>query len=189
MLVFKFCGAKICLDFSFFAVLALFFFFDNGMGLCAFLCCICHELGHLTVMIAGSVDVNSVMFYGGGIRISSSLNHHGWKTQLAVDMAGCTVNLLFALALYLLGAYQASAVSLMIGAVNLMPFGKLDGARIAELMCVKLLSADVVGKAMCYVKIFYAIAAATILLLIGGEPDVTVIVFFIYMMFIDRLQK
>lgn len=186
MIVFYIHGVRFSCDFSFFAVLALFFFFDSGSGLCAFLGCVFHELGHLIVMTLCGVHVTSLSLYGGGMRLTSSLESHSWHTQLAVCSAGCAANLLLAIAAYCFKVYTVSAVNLLLAFVNLLPFGKLDGARIAELVIMRCADPENVRDIIRLVKIAFATIVALIFVCGGVLPDITFVVFGIYLMFLDK---
>ncbi len=188
MIVYDICGVRLSCDFSFFAVLALFFFFDNGSGLCAFFACIFHELGHLIVMTLCGVRVDSISLYGGGMRLTSSLETHSWNSRLAVCSAGCGANLLLASAAYCFGYYTTAAVNVLIAALNLLPFGKLDGARIAELLLMRFAAPENVRDIFRLVKIAFATIVAIIFMCGGVLPDVTFVVFGIYLLFLDRFM-
>ncbi len=188
MIVYDICGVRLSCDFSFFAVLALFFFFDSGSGLCAFLACIFHELGHLIVMALCGVHVTSLSLYGGGMRLASSLESYSWNIRLAVCFAGCGANLLLAAAAYCFGYYTAAAVNIMLAVLNLLPFGKLDGARIAELVLMRYASPENVRDIFRLVKIAFATIVAIIFVCGGVLPDVTFVVFGIYLLFLDRFM-
>lgn len=188
MIVYDICGVRLSCDFSFFAVLALFFFFDSGSGLCAFFACIFHELGHLIVMTLCGVRVDSLSLYGGGMRLTSSLETQRWHIQLVVCSAGCGANLLLAAAAYCFGYYTAAAVNVLIAVLNLLPFGKLDGARIAELLLMRFAAPEKVRDILRLIKLVCAAFIVVILLRRGVQPDVTFIVFGIYLLFLDRLM-
>ena len=187
MLVFDICSVRVCCDISFFAVLALFFYFDNGSGLTAFLGCIFHELGHLIAMCIYRVRISSLCLYGGGIRLTSELESVSLRVKLAVCVAGCAANIALASVGYVCHAYMVSAVNILLAAVNLLPFGKLDGARIAELLCIGFAAPDTVCRKLKLIKVFSAAVAVVLLLLIGVRPDITLIVFCVYLVFLDKL--
>lgn len=129
MLEIKLCNTALRLDFSFFAVMALFFFFDeHGTGASALCACLCHELGHLIMMCAFGAPLRSITLYGAGIRISSELEHLTRGRKTAVLAAGCTVNLALSLASYLCGNMQFLAANAVLCVFNLLPLGELDGA-------------------------------------------------------------
>ena len=188
MLVFDFSGVKLSCDLSFFAVLALFFYFDNGSGICAFLGCIFHELGHLIVMTICGVQVNRIFLYGGGIRLTSALESSSWRVKLAVSCAGCMANIVLSVVAYLCEAYIVSAVNLLLAAVNLLPFGKLDGARIAELIFIRSVSPERVEEQLKQVKMIFVVIAAFMLLFVGVLPDITLLVFGGYLLFLDKIH-
>ena len=128
-------------DFSFFAVLALFFSLDGtGFGLNALGICAAHELAHLAVMLLCGIIPECVTFYGAGIRITSAeTERHSPAEQAAVYGAGCVMNFLLAAALFAAGKPYPAAVSLSCGLFNLLPVGEFDGRRLLKLALIKAL--------------------------------------------------
>ena len=83
-------------DFSFFAVLAVFFIWDcSGFGFAALGICAAHELAHLAVMRLCGIAPDSLTFYGAGIRLSArAVESAPPGVQAAVYAAGCAMNFL-----------------------------------------------------------------------------------------------
>ena len=137
MIEFTIYDIKIRLRFDFFAAAAFMnALSDPEISVCALLCCILHELGHIAAMLAVGAKPRSVLFYGAGIMIAP--DRHKLlpvSSEAAVLSAGCAVNFL----LFLLSAMAGSrfalfgAVNLFIGAFNLLPAAGLDGGRLLGL--------------------------------------------------------
>ncbi len=127
------------LDFSFFAA-AAFFLMLGRARLCAlaFAFCAVHELSHLTVMALCGVQVQSVTFCGAGIGITArDMERERTYVQAAVLAAGSSANILLAAALFALECREPAALCLITGAINLLPAGGLDGARLLRLAVMK----------------------------------------------------
>lgn len=131
-------------DFSFFAVGALFLLFGRGeLGALAFAFCAVHEMSHLLVMIVCGVKIHSVSFCGAGIGINAlSLESMPFRVQAAIICAGSAVNFALAAVLALLDCDDAAVLCLLTGAINLLPVGVLDGARLLKLALIRLVRAE-----------------------------------------------
>ena len=169
MLELRLCNTALRLDFSFFAVLSLFFFFDStGTGQLSLCACACHELGHLAVMTAVGARVDSLTFYGAGIRIGARLDDLKSGERAAVLAAGCAVNLLLCAAALLCGSVRFAAVNLMLGAFNLLPVGALDGAQLLALATARLAQRRAGAVRACLCALSVVLCAALAALSQGG---------------------
>lgn len=160
-------------DFSFFAVLAVFFLWDStGFGFAALGICAAHELGHLAVMRLCGMIPESLTFYGAGIRLTApAVERRSGAVQAAVYSAGCAVNLLIFAAGMAAGAERIAAISLAAGLFNLLPVGEFDGKRLLKLLLLNRLPAEHVDRAMSVCGIISAaICGAVIFLLRGASP-------------------
>ncbi len=79
------------MDFSFFAVIALFLLLDNtGFGVMALAACAVHELAHMFVMAMFGIFADEITFYGAGIRITSARTEFAKPAvKVLVLSAGC----------------------------------------------------------------------------------------------------
>jgi Zn-dependent protease len=130
-------GIRFGVAFSFLAVVGLLCT-GGGTGrtvLTALVCCLLHELGHLTFMLLFSRKPESVILYGGGIRIKPSA-HCGSQTEdIIILLSGCAVNFACALgSLHISGLGTFSRINLILGVFNLLPFGYFDGGRVLQLI-------------------------------------------------------
>ena len=100
-------------DFSFFAVLAVFFIWDySGFGFAALGICTAHELAHLAVMRLCGMSPDSLSFYGAGIRLSArAVESAPPGVQAAVYAAGCAMNFLLGGVFLAAGEGRIAAVS------------------------------------------------------------------------------
>lgn len=87
-------------------------------------------------MFLYSQKPESIVIYGGGIKITPDNNRLiPIGRELAVLLAGCTVNLTLALITVLFrGLNFFAEVNLLLGIFNLMPFKYFDGGRALELI-------------------------------------------------------
>lgn len=165
-------------DFSFFAVLAVFFWLDrSGFGLTALGICAAHELAHLAVMQLFGIVPESVTFYGAGIRISAAeTERRSPPIQAAVYSAGCVMNFLLAAALYPAGFQNAAAVSAVTGLFNLLPVGEFDGKRLLKLFLVSHIRPERVDAALRISGIISAVICAAAAFLSGSAASPTLLV-------------
>lgn len=138
MFSFRLFNIKVEFCFSFFAVVCLVSFFDGtSYILLGLLCCLLHELGHITAMCIFNVPPKRVQFYGAGIKITINEKMVSFKKELIIQLAGCITNILIFGALYFL--YHSFTVkvfatmNLIIGIFNLLPFKYFDGGKIIDL--------------------------------------------------------
>ena len=138
MLEFEVFSVKVRLYFGFFAVLMLYLYIGGRTGAlveAALVCCLLHELGHLTAMFLFGCLPRRVSFYAGGIRITPRGMNRLSRTAGAVILsAGCLVNLLLAGASWLAGLEGIVRINLGLAAFNLLPLPWLDGGRLLALL-------------------------------------------------------
>ena len=174
-------------DFSFFAVLALFFSLDiSGFGLTALGICAAHELAHLAVMLLCGIVPESVTFYGAGIRITSTeTERRSPAEQAAVYGAGCAMNFLLSAVLFAAGKAYPAAVSLSCGLFNLLPVGEFDGRRLLKLALIKVLPPERVDVALRICAVCSAVFAVVVLFLAGGKVSPTLIITSAYLLLVS----
>ncbi|MGN0612097.1 MAG: site-2 protease family protein [Ruminiclostridium sp.] len=132
-------------NFSFFAVIAFLIFADtSGMAVLSLTACILHEVGHLLAMALCGIYPDKITFYGGGIAIDKlGMEQISDGRRLFILSAGCTVNFLIS-SIYLFAPENEmiqvfSAVNLLIGIFNALPIGYFDGARILQILLVRIM--------------------------------------------------
>lgn len=133
LLKFKLGGTQIGLSFSFFALFAVLFYArDSSAVIMALTACLIHEIGHLYFMWIFRCRPESVVFYGGGIRIIPDGSPVSLFQERIILAAGSLFNLASALVLVIAGARTFAAVNAAIGSFNLMPFRNFDGGCLLE---------------------------------------------------------
>lgn len=173
MLELKLKRTVLCLDFSFFAVIALYLLLDeSGFGLAALWACALHEAAHFAAMAAFGVPAERVTLYGAGIRITSSQIEYAPPLKKAVILgAGCLANFLAAGVFWRLGEYAASAVEFFTGAFNLLPVGALDGAGLLKMFLIRRCKAENIDRFMKLASgLSAALVAAAIITARGAVP-------------------
>lgn len=158
------------LDFSFFAVVALYLFLDgSGLGLSALAACGLHELSHLAVMTVFGVPVDEITFYGAGIRITSpKTDEKGGIARVLILLAGCAANFAAALLFWRFGNLAAAAINMCTAIFNLLPLGELDGAMLLRTLLIKKCKPENVDKYMKAAAMLSGIAVAAVVFLLGG---------------------
>jgi Zn-dependent protease len=91
--------------------------------------CLVHEWGHITVALIQGVHVKKLGLSIWGTYIVRDLGPSAW-TEIAIAAAGPLANLLVAFVPIHLQYWMA--FNLVLGLSNLVPFGRSDGARIAN---------------------------------------------------------
>ena len=144
-------------DFSFFAVLAVFFIWDySGFGFAALGICTAHELAHLAVMRLCGMSPDSLTFYGAGIRLSASAVESAPPgVQAAVYAAGCAMNLLLGGVFLAAGEARIAAVSFAAGAFNLLPLGEFDGRRLLKLLLISRAAPENVDTILVFEVLYF----------------------------------
>lgn len=170
MIELKFNRTRVQMDFSFFAVIALFMLFDkDGFGITAFICCVIHELAHLIVMLIFGIPAEQITFYGAGIRIfSSRIEYEKPLRRVIVLSAGCALNFLCAVIFALTGYDLAAVISLFTGIFNLLPIGELDGAALVRMLIINVCKPENVDHIMKIISVMAIVICSVALIFIGG---------------------
>lgn len=174
------------LDFSFFAVVALYMILDSsGLGVSALAACGLHELSHLAVMTAFNVPTDEITFYGAGIRITSpKTDEKGGFARVLILLAGCMANFGAALLFWKLGNFTASAINLCTGIFNLLPLGELDGAALLKTLFIKICKPENVDKFMKAAAVLSGGVITAAVLLLGGGISFTLVTTLLYIIIV-----
>lgn len=186
MIELKLKKTRLKIDFSFFAVVALFLFLDSsGFGMSALLACGLHELSHLAVMTVFGISPEVVFFYGAGIRITSSRTEYA-KTpaRVLILSAGCAANFAAAAMFRISGNYPAAAINLFTGIFNLLPIGELDGAALLKTLFIKICRPENVDRFMKAAGVASAALIMITVILSGGGVSFTLITTALYIIIV-----
>lgn len=163
-------NTRVCFDFTFFAVIAFFMLTDGGaFGFSAIIACALHEMSHLVMMIIFSIPVDTITFYGAGIRISSDLIEKAprFKRNIVL-LAGSAGNFVFAGVLWLAGEKVAALINLFTGIFNLLPIGEYDGAALMKSFVIRHCKAEKVDFIMKIAAVISAAAGAFFMYFFGS---------------------
>ncbi len=190
MIEFKLKRTAIRLDFSFFAVLALFFWIDrDGFGFIALAVCAAHEMAHLMVMAVFGIIPESITFYGAGIRITApDTELFSYGVQAAVYSAGCVMNFVLALIFMQAGCDRASALSLFTGCFNLFPVGEFDGRRLLRLFLLSHVRPENLDMLTFIIGVVCAALAGILIMLFGWVSSPTLIITAAYIIIMSIRQ-
>lgn len=184
-------NTAVCFDFSFFAAIAIFAFLDRtGLGLLSIAMCMLHESAHLLVMLLIGAVPSQIAFYGAGIAISApTLELHGEGHRLAVYSAGCLLNFTLAAVFWAAGSGILSAINLCIGALNIMPFGSLDGARVMKLAAGHFRNPVRIERSIRVFGAAAAVCGAAFVFIRGGSISISALISGLYLMVLAVLRK
>ena len=130
---------------GFLLLLAALFWLDDGVGLLPWglLACVIHELGHVFAarMMGGGVERLSLTAIGAELSFDY-LRPLSYGRDSLVALAGPAANLITGIFALAVRRYLPAALSLGIGAFNLLPVRPLDGGRALYDMLAGTLDAD-----------------------------------------------
>ncbi len=182
MIQIKIKDMAICLDFTFFMVMALLFMIQSGgIWLYGILSCTAHEISHIMVMALYKIPIERITFYGAGIKISSeAVENAAAHIKAMVYSAGCLMNFILAAIFWLSGIIPAAAANICIGIFNLIPIGEFDGARLLKLWAIYHCKAENIDKITRRASIISAIICAALLIILKGKVNFTLFSTLIY---------
>lgn len=191
MLEFKIRNTFWRFDFTFFAVIVVLFSVNKfSFGIAALAACGIHELSHIIVMLITGVNPDSVTFYGGGIKISSSqIEKTTVKKKALILSAGCMANFITALCFWLNGNAVLALINLFTGIYNLLPFGELDGAALFKMIIVKLCRVEKIDRVMKIINVISATIIIVVLMFSGNRRALSVVPLLIYMVIQEILEN
>lgn len=164
-------GIKIRFTFGFFAVWAILIMCCSGRAAeTALLSCLLHETGHIIAMGLMRIKVRRLIFYSGGIALSSSPPVEcmdPWR-EIAVLSAGCAVNTVVFLTALAVGDRLTALINLALILFNMLPFSALDGGRIIKALTVRFFPAADIDGAQRICDLILGIAAAVFFILRGN---------------------
>ncbi len=141
MIEFRLFKIRVCLHFSFFAIIAVLMLVDEYKyilwGLYA---CMLHECGHLIAMSIVNAKVSRIAFYGAGIKIVPEKSRIlSFRDELFILSGGCLINLISFAIFWIIGEnddmFQFFAVlNLVTGIFNIIPLKNFDGGKILDLI-------------------------------------------------------
>ena len=184
MIEFKIHNIALRIDFSFFAILFIYFSFDSSTEILAISACIIHELSHLLLMAILHVPIKAILFYGAGIRISAMLDTSKCEVKSACLAAGVAANFVVSVVAFVMGEYLFSAVNLVTGMFNLLPVGEFDGAQLLKMALLKNAKPEKVDGIMKRAG-FISIGLCFIgIIIISGCVRLMVLAVFLYLLII-----
>lgn len=167
-----YCGAELCakgikfrFTFGFFAVWAILIigYGSSETAAITMISCLLHELGHIGAMKLSGVKVRRLVFYSGGIALTSDppTEYTDIRREIMILSAGCAVNMMIFAAAYFSGSTLWALVNLSLALFNLLPFSPLDGGRIIKALASHICpTADICGAQKIFDIIFGTAAAA-----------------------------
>ena len=167
MLKIRLGNITIKIDFSFFATLAIIILLDkSGCAVLSLVASVCHEAGHLLVLLIENNKPQSIIFSGGGFKIIRCKG----KPSIAVLFAGSAMNFFLAFIFFLVSDLTSvfpilfSCANFFIGIFNLLPLKNLDGGQIVAHAAERMLRPKGVYIAVSAAQIAGVIAIIAVML-------------------------
>lgn len=175
------------LDFSFFAVIALFLWLDSsGFGITALTACVLHELAHMLVMSVFGIFADEITFYGAGIRISSARTEFAKPVVKSLILsAGCAANFVLTVLFLQLDQLEAAAINLFTGLFNLLPIGELDGAGLLKLLLIRVCRPEKIDVAMRAAGAVFSVICIAVIVHFGKGISFTLITTALYFIIVS----
>lgn len=154
---------------GFLLLLGALFWLDEGIGLLPWglLACLTHELGHVAAALLSGGRVERLRLSVVGAELSFSYRAPlSYGRDSLVALAGPAENLLLGGVFFALHRHLPAAISLGVGAFNLLPVLPLDGGRVAYGLLAERLDPDwadrlLTASAGCLVGILVGVGAVT----------------------------
>ncbi len=167
-------------------------FIPNGNALTTLLCCIFHEIGHMTAIAVFKGNIKSVTLGAYGMRIDTIQSYRiSPKKEIIISLAGPIVN--FALVVFgiLLKNKTLINVNLCLGIFNLMPTGTTDGQTAlfnALILHTERQKVEIILKRISetFLIVFYALG---IIVLIKTKYNFSLLAMALYMTVINITKK
>ncbi len=156
---------------GFLLMLGILFWLDEGVGLLfwGLVACLIHELSHVVMSILFGGRVTQLSLTAVGAELTFFYRTPlSYSRDSAVALAGPAANLIAGGIALLLDCYLLAALSLGIGAFNLLPIQPMDGGRVLYNLLSELLDQDWAERIMT------AVAGCLVGLLVGVGVIVTV---------------
>ena len=157
----KIFGVKLRGDFSFLVMTAIVFLVSEGQRIREFfLVCLIHELAHAIALCLCGGSLGELIFSGFGIKMIPRRNFLSSGRELFILIAGPMINII------MFTVFRGSSfgiLNLAAGIFNLLPYSKLDGGSILELIFPES------NKFTVFLKVLPAAATAVIVVSLGKE--------------------
>ena len=175
------------MDFSFFAVIALFLLFDTtGFGIMALAACAMHELAHMLVMAVFGISPDEITFYGAGIRITSAQTEYAKPAVKALILsAGCAANFVLTVIFWHSGQYEIAAINLFTGLFNLLPIGELDGAELLKTALIRFSKPENIDRISSVTGAVFSLICIAVIIFFGRGTSFTLITTALYFIIVS----
>ncbi|MCQ2470983.1 MAG: hypothetical protein MJ147_02995 [Clostridia bacterium] len=103
-------------------------FIPSGNALTTLLCCVLHEIGHLTAIAIFKGNIKSITLGAYGMRIDTIQSYRiSPKKEIIISLAGPIVNFALVILGIILKKQSLININLCLGIFNMMPTGTTDG--------------------------------------------------------------
>lgn len=180
---------RVCFDFSFFAVIAIYTLFGGFYPVYSIIAAIIHECSHILAMLYQRRKIDCILFYGGGIKLFCNMNSVSFSSLAA----GCCANFIVAFIFFAIYEQNLNCLifalcNLLIGIYNLLPLGCLDGKNILLKICEDRGWSDLWVRRAEKITLFMLILAY-LWALFSGFLNISLIIVLIYMFLVETTVK
>ena len=166
---------------------------ESGFCAAALFCCAVHEIGHIICLlfIGERPKLIELSFYG--IKLERRNENLCRIENVAVYASGPLVNLVLSAVLFALGKSDgmksAAAVSLCVGAFNLLPCEPLDGGNIMKVMLLRIMSEEKGVKTAAFISAFILVPMLSCgFYLFAKSRNITLIAVSLYLIFVNIIN-
>ena len=168
MIIFKFFGIKFKISFLFLSLIAWMFLFDkDSIFLIYFFSTIAHEISHILFLKLFDVKIREISFTAFGFVIKKE-KEVAILQEILILMSGCVANFALILIFLFFKKNIVVIINLLILVFNMLPFEKLDGGEILNIVLENFLNFKLsffICKVMSMLTIFILIFLSLFLIL------------------------
>ncbi len=182
-------GTRVKVSFLFVSIITFMIFIDkSGFIIEMITAVILHEIAHLVCMRVLSCQPKEIHLTAGGIQIIRGFCPKK-KAEILISLSGPFINI-FLFLLFLKLNLEFSLINLCIGCFNLLPILSLDGGEILMIILSAKIGEDRAKNFLSLLNFLLGTLgmAFGIFLIINGRPNISLIVFSLYLILLFLIK-
>ena len=175
-------GTQVKVSFLFVSIITFMIFIDkSGFIVPMTIAVLMHEMAHLLCMRILGCQPKEILLIPGGIQIIRSFCTKR-KLEIIISLSGPFINL-FLFLIFLNINSEFSLINLCIGCFNLLPISSLDGGEILEMILSAKIGEERAKNFLGFLNFLLGAAGIIlgIFLIINGSPNISLIIFSLYL--------